>query len=530
MPYEVRHAGSQFCVYNKATGKRVPGGCHPTSAEATKHMRAMYANVPDARKKTSGAMSSAQERAMGSAQERDFSSEQRDKLASKGAAMKGGGFPIVTRQDLLNAIKAVGRAKNPAAAKAHIIKRARALGLTSLLPADWTSSAREAREAREASEGPIQSTVQQTLGALEAVWTDNAEGLPQADVVIIRPGESANRRFYSKEAIAKAVHTGFWNNTPMFVDHGTPGMPRKRSVKDLMGRLENTYLGTEGEARGRVTFFDPVFAKVVKAAGPAIGLSAVHEFLGQRFRGNDGHMHENVHEFKTNHSVDFVAFPAAGGEIAQFMPAMESESEDDVDWKNLTREMLEEHQNELKPEVAALLAAESDGGDDGDDEEVPPQEPPQEPGPEEGKAPAGMIAMESVNSYIDEQVDRRIAALRKSDDAKAETARQVRELVVKAGLPEPSRESVIGQFSAAESFDQEAVQKAIDHKAEELKAVGWHGPKVEGLGSSSANSTSDSTAGSGTVKPWEAFESQMEYTPATGKKSSDKGEQTGKAN
>lgn len=60
---------------------------------------------------------------------RAFSSEKRRVLADKGAAMDDGSFPIENEEDLDNAIKAVGRAKDPAKAKAHIRKRARALGL-----------------------------------------------------------------------------------------------------------------------------------------------------------------------------------------------------------------------------------------------------------------------------------------------------------------------------------------------------------------------------------------------------------------
>ena len=51
--------------------------------------------------------------------------------------MPDGSFPIANVKDLKNAIKSVGRSKNPAAAKAHIKKRARALGNTKLLPEDW---------------------------------------------------------------------------------------------------------------------------------------------------------------------------------------------------------------------------------------------------------------------------------------------------------------------------------------------------------------------------------------------------------
>lgn len=71
---------------------------------------------------------------------RDFSAKDREKMAEKGQAMVGGGFPIRNKQDLKNAIQAIGRAKNYEAAKAHIIKRARALGLTDLLPDGWVKS------------------------------------------------------------------------------------------------------------------------------------------------------------------------------------------------------------------------------------------------------------------------------------------------------------------------------------------------------------------------------------------------------
>lgn len=70
--------------------------------------------------------------------EREFSTEQREKLAKEGKAMKDGSYPIVTVKDLKNAIKAFGRTgKDKDATKAHIKKRAKALGKTDLLPEDW---------------------------------------------------------------------------------------------------------------------------------------------------------------------------------------------------------------------------------------------------------------------------------------------------------------------------------------------------------------------------------------------------------
>ena len=69
--------------------------------------------------------------------ERKFSEEEREKMASKGTAMKDGSYPIANEQDLKNAIRAYGRAADKTAVKAHIKKRAHALGRTSDLPADW---------------------------------------------------------------------------------------------------------------------------------------------------------------------------------------------------------------------------------------------------------------------------------------------------------------------------------------------------------------------------------------------------------
>ena len=70
---------------------------------------------------------------------RDFSDKERQQLAGTGAALPDGSFPIKTTQDLKNAIHAIGRAKDPGKAKAHIISRAKSLGATSMLPDGWVS-------------------------------------------------------------------------------------------------------------------------------------------------------------------------------------------------------------------------------------------------------------------------------------------------------------------------------------------------------------------------------------------------------
>lgn len=71
---------------------------------------------------------------------RQFSAEQRKRMARSGEAMSDGSYPIANKQDLENAVRAYGRAKNKQAVKRHIIRRARALDAVSMLPKDWNVS------------------------------------------------------------------------------------------------------------------------------------------------------------------------------------------------------------------------------------------------------------------------------------------------------------------------------------------------------------------------------------------------------
>lgn len=74
---------------------------------------------------------------MGEEVKREVGARERARLAKEGAALPDGSFPIANEKDLRNAIQAIGRAKDAAEARRHIRKRARALGLTRLLPKDW---------------------------------------------------------------------------------------------------------------------------------------------------------------------------------------------------------------------------------------------------------------------------------------------------------------------------------------------------------------------------------------------------------
>lgn len=93
---------------------------------------------------------------------KEFSDEKRAALAKKGHALKDGAYPIENEADLGNAVQAYGRAVAAGRGdevKAHITKRARALGATDKLPADWKGSTKEEAAAQGAQELTVQERI-----------------------------------------------------------------------------------------------------------------------------------------------------------------------------------------------------------------------------------------------------------------------------------------------------------------------------------------------------------------------------------
>ena len=70
-----------------------------------------------------------------------YNADDRRRMASNGQAMPDGSYPIADEEDLHNAIHAVGRGgSSHDAIRRHIIKRAKALGLSSAIPDNWDAS------------------------------------------------------------------------------------------------------------------------------------------------------------------------------------------------------------------------------------------------------------------------------------------------------------------------------------------------------------------------------------------------------
>lgn len=88
---------------------------------------------------------------------REYDAEARKRMAEDGRALPDGSYPIADEEDLRNAIHAIGRAKDPEAARAHIKKRARALGKGDLIPEEWADDALAAALVFDAQEAPLEA-------------------------------------------------------------------------------------------------------------------------------------------------------------------------------------------------------------------------------------------------------------------------------------------------------------------------------------------------------------------------------------
>ena len=89
---------------------------------------------------------------------RAYSDDERADMSKKGYAMSDGSYPIKDESDLRNAVMAVGRAKDPVAAKMHCMKRAKELGREELIPQNWAME-KSAETTLDAEEGNFLSSL-----------------------------------------------------------------------------------------------------------------------------------------------------------------------------------------------------------------------------------------------------------------------------------------------------------------------------------------------------------------------------------
>lgn len=112
---------------------------------------------------------------------RAYSEESRSAMAKAGQALPDGSYPIKDEADLRNAIQAYGRAKDKTAAKAHIMKRALALGLEDLIPMNWVSKEDMDKAKKESSEKSLE-------GAVKSEETEFLSSLMEFEMMAVEEG------------------------------------------------------------------------------------------------------------------------------------------------------------------------------------------------------------------------------------------------------------------------------------------------------------------------------------------------------
>lgn len=251
----------------------------------------------------------------GSVAERDFNTKQRTSMAKKGTAMSDGSFPISNTSDLANAVSAYGRAKDKAAAKRHIIKRARALGAVGSLPDDWNVS--------EAA-----PTVHETATLSERA-TQGKAGRWSVKAISAGLGSSG---YYSPKVLENAADNELIKaGTPLFFDHASESERTdrpERSVRDIAAVFTGpaTYDARQEALVGEVQVFGP-YRELVSEMAPHIGLSISGSATDITEGTVDGRKVPVIEDLFAIGSVDLVTKAGRGGEFVSLLESARAETD-----------------------------------------------------------------------------------------------------------------------------------------------------------------------------------------------------------
>ena len=198
-----------------------------------------------------------------------------------------------------------------------------------------------------------------TISDIVAIETDaqmleGAKGI--AEATVIQPGFNKSRsRFYPKEVL-KRDHKIF-EGVKMFLNHPTRSESRERPERDIekfVGVLTNVHAREDGSIAGTPIIHDPRFRETLQNLSESkllghMGLSIVASGKGRPGKA-EGHSTIMVEGLTHGHSVDFVATPAAGGQVHVF------ESDDEIGENEMD---LTELQEALATATKGLAAAET---------------------------------------------------------------------------------------------------------------------------------------------------------------------------
>lgn len=247
--------------------------------------------------------------------EAKYSADQlRDMLAKGHAIHNDNGepsYPIADEEDLRKAIRAVGRGgKDHDKVRAYIIRRAKALGKSDMLPDNWGASG----AMKEATQLAESSSLSEAIGA-------QPTGSRMRIKLVDRGWGSSG--FYSESVLRQAADDQIWAaGSHMYMDHPTvsEGVERpERSVRDLAAVLTSPARFEDGALYAEARVFSP-YQQVLNEMRDHIGVSIRAAGLAEHgeAEGREGTI---ITQLTEGISVDFVTKAGRGGQIVEVLEA-----------------------------------------------------------------------------------------------------------------------------------------------------------------------------------------------------------------
>ena len=216
--------------------------------------------------------------------ERFVSKSERSSMDESDFAGKGKSFPINKPEDVMAAVRSIGRAGSgnlgPSGIKARIIAIAKRKGWTKYLPKSWQSSTGTSESLHSSGAGSLK--LSESIAFPVDVQLSEAFGgdfKNSYNICLIKPGKGSSA-FYPAEVLKRDGPKVFKAGTPMRIDHPTRAEEAARpegSVKDWGAVLEaDAFWDNNGKAGaalyGRVKpFSDHVHQ--IHEKGPYAGVS-----------------------------------------------------------------------------------------------------------------------------------------------------------------------------------------------------------------------------------------------------------------
>jgi len=266
--------------------------------------------------------------------ERFISKAERDKASADDFAGKGKSFPILKREDVMAAVRSIGRAGSgnlgPSAIKKRIIAIAKRKGWEDELPKAWRehTDSSESNVSRETTHNSSTDTLRlvesMVWGQGAAVALLESAGTVEKEIKIIAPGEGSTA-VYTPEALKSSGPSIFKAGTQMFINHATRQEEAERPEGDwnkLVGALstDSYYLESHKDGPGlyaKAKFAEgiapDILAKAKLGAGLSIRASGMAVMEAGKPKTQNGK--PVLAKFTGCESIDIVTKAGAGGMI-----------------------------------------------------------------------------------------------------------------------------------------------------------------------------------------------------------------------